>query len=163
MRGELSMGMVSTLKRIFKKKTTEPERSKPAPKFNDLTGLTARYLLYNSIPEIRQIRHYYSEKRRFQRLKDKREIFCYPLSSLPIKAELMDASLGGLRIKARNMIHINSSMGVAFFIKGELSSFLVKVLWESRNDEEFEYGLEFSKNEGKSNKYVSSYLNFLRT
>lgn len=157
------MGLMNTLKNIFRKKPVEPKFTKPSIKFDDLTGMSARYLLYNSIPDVRHTRHYYSEKRRFNRLKDEREIYCYPLSSLPLKAELMDASLGGLRIKVRNMIKINTSMGVAFYIKGELSSFLVKVLWESKNDEEFEYGLEFSKSEGTCNKFVANYLNYLKT
>jgi len=157
------MGLVNTLKKIFRKKPVKPEYTKPSIKFDDLAGLSARYLLYNSIPDASQMRNYYSEKRRFNRLRDRREIYCYPLSSLPIKAELMDASLGGLRIKARNMIQINTSMGVAFYIKGELSSFLVKVLWESKSDEEFEYGLEFSKSEGMCNKFVANYLNYLKT
>jgi|GEM_PF-1531134 hypothetical protein len=156
------MGLMNALRRIFRKKPQEVKRPEPSVRFDDLTGLTARYLLYNSIPATQQTRNYYSEKRRFGRLKDRRDIYCYPLSSLPVKAELMDASLGGLRIKAKEMIQINTNMGVAFYLKGELSSFLVKVLWESKSNEEYEYGLEFSKNEGKCNKYVVSYLNHLK-
>jgi hypothetical protein len=108
-------------------------------------------------------RSYYAEKRMFQRYADGREAVCYPMTSLPIKARVLDASLGGLRIKSKEMLGIYTDIGLVLNIRGRTAHFLVKVLWQAEGDSDFEYGLEFVKDRANNNRHVIEYIAQLKS
>jgi hypothetical protein len=103
-------------------------------------------------------RRYYSEKRRFNRYDDGREIICFPMTALPIKAQVLDASLGGMRLKADEMIRVNTDVGVVLDIKGQSAHFLVQVLWEEKREDSYEYGVRFARMEHDNNQQVVQYI-----
>jgi hypothetical protein len=107
-------------------------------------------------------RQYYSEKRRFHRYNDGQEVFCYPMTALPIKAQVLDASLGGMRIKANEMIRVNTDVGVVLHIKGQSAHFLVQVLWEEKREDSYEYGVRFARMEHDNNQQVIRYISDLK-
>lgn len=104
---------------------------------------------------------YFIEKRRFQRYRDGQHIFCYPMSSLPIKGKVLDASLGGLRLKANEMLQRDTDIGVVLYIKGVTTQFLVRILWEAGDEGDYEYGVEFVKQRNNS-RDVLQYISHLK-
>jgi hypothetical protein len=104
---------------------------------------------------------YFIEKRRFQRFRDGQHIFCYPMTSFPIKGKVLDASLGGLRLKANEMLQRDTDIGVVLYFKGVATQFLVRVLWEAGEEGDYEYGVEFVKQRNNSRE-VLQYISHLK-
>ncbi|MDQ7824599.1 MAG: PilZ domain-containing protein [Candidatus Eremiobacteraeota bacterium] len=105
---------------------------------------------------------YFAEKRRFSRYAHCQEIFCYPMTSLPMRAMVLDASLGGLRLKTAENIEVNSNVGITLEIKGHMAQFLVKVLWESKSSDSYQYGVCFEKTEHNNNRELVNYIALLK-
>lgn len=101
------------------------------------------------------------DNRKFERFNDGQEILCYPMTDLPVRANVLDASLGGLRLRTREMVKINTNIGLVLCVRGRTTSFVVKVLWESKKQENYEYGVEFSREHMKDNKKVIEYISTL--
>lgn len=101
------------------------------------------------------------DRRKFRRFGDNQEIECYPMTEVPIKARIIDASLGGLRLKTRSMLRINTNLGLVLCIRGKAANFVVKVLWESKNEGNFEYGVKFSETYLYNNKQLIEYISTL--
>jgi hypothetical protein len=122
----------------------------------DGLDLSMKWLAERKTPE--NGRQYYSEKRRFNRYNDGQEVLCYPMTSFPVQAQVLDASLGGLRIKAKEMMELNTDVGVVLQFKGESAHFIVKVLWQAKREGDYEYGLEFSRADQGKNRQVLQYI-----
>jgi len=101
---------------------------------------------------------YFSEKRRFRRYRDGQKAICYTHMSHPIEIKVLDASLGGLRLKTDSMIRVESDIGILLNFKGESAHFMVKVLWEARDNGAYQYGVNFARFDQEKNTQVMQYL-----
>lgn len=128
-------------------------------KLNDMLSINVHWVVNRA----NEKKNYYAEKRRFPRYGDGQPAFCYPLTSMPVKAEVIDAGLGGLRIRSEGMIRINTEMGIVLFFNGRTTHLLVKVLWENDKGGKFEYGLEYAKLMNNSNRDVVDYIANLKS
>ncbi len=154
------MGWVEALKNVFQKREEPVAEAREQTKkpYDECLSMNYGWVYNRKNPAER---FYYSEKRRFSRYNDGQEIFCYPMTSFPIKARVMDASLGGLRLMSQEMLRLDTDMGIVLYIKGSTAQFLVKVLWESKKQDSFEYGVEFVKQQN-NNQEVLQYISFLK-
>lgn len=98
------------------------------------------------------------DKRLHPRYSDGQETICYPISALPFKVKIMDASLGGLKIQSRSPVALQSEIGIVLSSRGRSSQILVKVLRESRHEDCYEYGVEYIK-AGYNN--IENYMDYV--
>lgn len=103
----------------------------------------------------------HSEQREFERYADGQVTSCYPIKSNPLKAQIVNASLGGLKLRTREMVRLNTDVGLVVFFRGKRANFVVKVLWEARKSYGYEYGVEFSRSYLMDNKAVIEYISSL--
>jgi hypothetical protein len=161
-KGGKEMRWVNVIGKMMMTKESKAPEGKPVSVRTNRSGFNIRMdWLVNQRDSDK--RSYYSEKRMFQRYADGREAVCYPMTSLPIKAMVLDASLGGLRIKSQGMLRISTDVGVVLNIKGKTAHFLVKILWEAERNGDFEYGLEFVKDRANNNRHVVEYIAQLKS
>lgn len=101
-------------------------------------------------------------KRKHDRYRVEKEVLFVSGNGLPHNAVIMDASMGGLRIKTREMVRLNTDVGVLLCINGRTAQFLVKIVWEANHNGTFEYGSEFVQSKVNDMSLVSRYVSRLK-
>ena len=81
---------------------------------------------------------YTSEKRHSRRYCDCQKVFCHPVGSHSFNAQVIDASLGGLRIKTDALLTIDSWLSLVLKIGEEIGLFFVKILWQGKRQDSYD-------------------------
>lgn len=152
------MGFVEALRNVFQNREERTIQNQKGPSFDKCLSMNYDWIFNRKNSGER---FYFTEKRRFQRYQDGQDVFCYPMTSFPIRARILDASIGGLKIKVNDILKINTDIGVVLYSRGKSNHFLVKVLWESEKDGAYEYGVEFVKQKN-DNREVLQYISCLK-
>ncbi len=105
---------------------------------------------------------YSREKRQSQRFLDGQRVCCYPVTSQPFEAQVIDASLSGLRIKADASLEIGSHTSLVLKFGKEIGQFYVKILWQGIRQGSYEYGVSFSTMDQKNNSPLRRYIAHLQ-
>jgi hypothetical protein len=106
---------------------------------------------------------YTNEKRQARRYRDGQSTFCYPVNSHSFNAQIIDASLGGLRIKTDAVLAKNSHVSLILKFGDEIGQFFVKILWQLIGQGSCEYGVLFSKMDQKKNSPLRRYIAHLQS
>lgn len=102
------------------------------------------------------------DRRKNPRYRDGRTIFCIPKSGLPFNAMVLDSSLGGLRIKSRERLEVNSVIGIIPNCRGTADQFLAKVMWETKRRGLIEYGVQFKRGSVNDLSTIGKFINPVR-
>jgi hypothetical protein len=106
---------------------------------------------------------YTDEKRSFRRYRDGQRVPCYSASSEFLNAQVIDASLGGLRIKTDALLAIDSCLSVVLKFGEEIGLFFVRILWQGKRQDSYEYGVQFSKMDQKRDSPLRRYIAHLKS
>lgn len=101
-------------------------------------------------------------RRKSARYRDGRAIFCVPKSGLPFNAQVIDSSIGGLRIRTQQVLETETVIGVIPNSRGSSGQFLAKVMWQAQRKGINEYGVEFSQSGVNDMKKINQFISPLK-
>jgi hypothetical protein len=103
----------------------------------------------------------HQQKRRFQRYNDGQKALCYS-SHRSFISQVVDAGLGGMRLKTDSVLTEDSPISLVIHFKGEMAHFFVKILWQADLQGSYEYGVQFSKMDRYKNSPLLRYIAHLK-
>jgi hypothetical protein len=103
-----------------------------------------------------------SDRRKSARYRDGRSIYCIPRQGLPFNAQVLDASVGGLRIRTTELLQPNTVIGVIPNSRGASDQYHVRVMWEAKRNGINQYGLEFRRANADDMNKITRYISPLK-
>jgi len=102
------------------------------------------------------------DRRKNTRYIDGRAIFCVPKAGFPFNAQVLDSSIGGLRIRTQQILETETVIGVIPNSRGASGQFLAKVMWQAKRNGINEYGVEFSQSDVNNMKKIGQFISPLK-
>jgi len=130
---------------------------RPAPKLEIQGGW-----LVERGPE-RPGQFYVKEKRKSRRFRDGQRVACHPAASHSFSALVIDAGLGGLRLRTETVLSRGTTISLVVKFGREITQFHVKVLRTTEKDDTFEYGTAFSGMDMKCSRPLHRYIRHLQS
>jgi len=100
----------------------------------------------------------YSEKRRHPRWNVNADTFLYLSRRPPVQAQIIDMSLGGVRIEVREPLAVDSRAELALYSGGVVSKTMVQMKWGYRGKYGYVYGGEFMATDPSQKARIMQYI-----